>query len=74
MDNANERDYRGWLEFTADALECLTCLPVPVLMERLAESFEGQVSFNEGPTRRRRPGPGGRWAGSRCDEASRARA
>ena len=47
MDNANERDYRGWLEFTADALECLTCLPVAVLMERLAESFEGQVAFND---------------------------
>jgi DNA-binding CsgD family transcriptional regulator len=47
MDNANEQDYRGWLEFTADALECLTCLPVPALMERLAESFEGHVAFNE---------------------------
>lgn len=47
MDNANERDYRGWLEFTADALGCLTCLPISALMERLAESFEGHVAFNE---------------------------
>ena len=47
MDKANEQDYRDWLEFTADALQCLTCLPVTVLMERLAASFEGHVAFND---------------------------